>query len=83
MWTRIQYILIYGWIKIHALLPMRLLYVLSDILYLIIYWVIRYRVPVVRKNLKSSFPDKSEEELKQLEKAFYHHLLIILWKHLS
>lgn len=73
MWTRIQYILIYGWIKIHALLPMRLLYVLSDILYLIIYWVIRYRVPVVRKNLKSSFPDKSEEELKQLEKAFYHH----------
>lgn len=57
----------------HALLPMRLLYVLSDILYLIIYWVIRYRVPVVRKNLKSSFPDKSEEELKQLEKAFYHH----------
>ena len=73
MWTRIQYILIYGWIKIHALLPMRLLYVLSDILYLIIYCVIRYRVPVVRKNLKSSFPDKSEEELKQLEKAFYHH----------
>lgn len=73
MWTRIQYILIYGWIKIHALLPMRLLYVLSDILYLIIYWVIRYRVPVVRKNLKSSFPDKSEEELRQLEKAFYHH----------
>ena len=73
MWTRIQYILIYGWIKIHALLPMRLLYVLSDILYLIIYWVIRYRVPVVRKNLKSSFPDKSEEELKQQEKAFYHH----------
>ena len=73
MWTRIQYILIYGRIKIHALLPMRLLYVLSDFLYLIIYWVIRYRVPVVRKNLKSSFPDKSEEELKQLEKAFYHH----------
>lgn len=73
MWTRIQYILIYRWIKIHALLPMRLLYVLSDFLYLIIYWVIRYRVPVVRKNLKSSFPDKSEEELRQLEKAFYHH----------
>ncbi|WP_251968385.1 lysophospholipid acyltransferase family protein [Parabacteroides sp. AD58] len=73
MWTRIQYILIYGWIKIHALLPMRLLYVLSDFLYLIISWVIRYRVPVVRKNLKSSFPDKSEEELRQLEKAFYHH----------
>ena len=44
MWTQIQYALIYGWIKLHALLPMSVLYVLSDFLYFIVYRVIRYRV---------------------------------------
>lgn len=73
MWTQIQYELIYGWIKLHALLPMSALYVLSDFLYFIVYRVIRYRVSVVRRNLKAAFPGKSNKELLLLEKKFYHH----------
>ncbi|MDO4756131.1 MAG: lysophospholipid acyltransferase family protein, partial [Parabacteroides sp.] len=73
MWNKIQYILLYSWVKIHALLPMNVLYLLSDILYVIIYKVIRYRVKVVHRNIKASFPDKSEEERLRLERAFYHH----------
>ena len=73
MWTQIQYALIYGWIKLHALLPMSALYVLSDFLYFIVYRVIRYRVSVVRRNLKAAFPGKSNKELLLLEKKFYHH----------
>lgn len=73
MWNKIQYALIYSWVKIHALLPMRALYVLSDILYVLVYRIIRYRVKVVLKNLTNSFPEKSEAELLKLEREFYHH----------
>ena len=73
MWNKIQYGLIFAWAKLHAFLPMSVLYVLSDILYVLIYWVIRYRIKVVRRNLEASFPEKSEIELRRLERAFYHH----------
>ena len=69
MWNKIQYGLIFAWAKLHAFLPMSVLYVLSDILYVLIYWVIRYRIKVVRRNLEASFPEKSEIELRRLERA--------------
>lgn len=73
MWEKIQYALLYSWVKTHAILPMRVLYLLSDILYVLIYKIAGYRVKVVRKNMKASFPDKSEEELRRMEREFYHH----------
>ncbi|MCK9342483.1 MAG: lysophospholipid acyltransferase family protein [Massilibacteroides sp.] len=60
--------------KLHAFLPMGILYILSDILYFLMYHVIGYRLTTVRENMKHSFPDKSEIELKRIEKKFYHHL---------
>ena len=54
-----------------SLLPFWVHYIFADILYLLIYYVDRYRVKVVRKNLKSAFPEKSEEELRRIEKDFY------------
>ena len=65
--------IVYAWAKIHALLPMRILYILSDILYFLIYYVIGYRIKVVRKNLSDSFPEKTDIELRRLERRFYHH----------
>ena len=53
MWSKIQYALIYSWVKVHAILPMWALYILSDILYVLIYKVVRYRVKVVRQNIRS------------------------------
>ena len=55
-----------------SLLPMRIHYVFSDILYLILYYVTRYRLNVVRKNLSTSFPEKDINELRQIERNFYH-----------
>ena len=55
-----------------SLLPFRLLYVLADIEYFMLYHVIRYRRGVVRRNIVTSFPDKSEQEIVQIEKRFYH-----------
>lgn len=73
MGTKLQYALIYGWVKLHALLPMGVLYFLSDIFYLLIYRVARYRLRVVRRNLAASFPGKTEKELRELERGFYRH----------
>lgn len=60
------------WI-IHAI-PLRLNYLFSDFLYLIIYYVVRYRRSVVSRNLLNSFPEKSIKERVLIEKKFYHHL---------
>ena len=67
------YWLVYGWVKLHALLPMRILYGFSTLIYLVAYRMLRYRVKVVRRNLSASFPDKTVAERLELERAFYHH----------
>lgn len=50
------------------------LYALSDFVYFILYRVVGYRKAVVRRNLTTSFPEKSEKELRQIESDFYHWL---------
>lgn len=69
----LTYYPLYSWMYVHALLPLRALYILSDILYVLVYKVIRYRLRVVRKNLENSFPDKTEKERREIEVKFYHH----------
>jgi len=71
--SKIGYYIIYCILYIHALLPFKALYILSDILYFWVYKVVGYRLKVIRKNLKSSFPEKTEAELKGIERKFYHH----------
>ena len=61
-----------------SLLPMWWHYFWSDVFYLLIYHVVRYRRHVVRRNLTDSFPDKTEAELRQVEKDFYHYFCDIL-----
>ncbi len=63
---------VFTWIL--TLLPLSVLYVLSDFLYLILYYFPSYRRSVVAMNLRNSFPEKTEEELKLIAKKFYHHL---------
>lgn len=54
-----------------ALLPFKVLYLLSDIICFIIYYVVRYRRKIVRDNLVNSFPEKSLAEIIVIEKKFY------------
>ncbi|MBR1933070.1 MAG: lysophospholipid acyltransferase family protein [Prevotella sp.] len=66
-------LLYYTWYVL-SLLPLRVHYVLADAIYLILYKVVGYRTKIVRSNLKSSFPEKTGEELRQIERRFYHQL---------
>ena len=50
------------------------MFLLSDIVYWVIYRLVGYRKKVVRDNLRNSFPEKGEEELRRIERRFYRHL---------
>lgn len=55
-------------------LPMWLVYIKSDFLYILIYYMIGYRKKVVFENLTHSFPEKSKDEITAIAKRFYRHL---------
>lgn len=61
-----------GFFRLLSSLPLRLLYVISDFEYLIIYRVLRYRRHIVRANLTGAFPEKPIEEIRHIERKFYH-----------
>ncbi|KIA83205.1 lipid A biosynthesis acyltransferase [Kaistella solincola] len=58
-------------ILLFSRLPLRVLYVVSDVLFLLSFHIIGYRKKVVLTNLQNSFPKKSAEELKKIQKQFY------------
>lgn len=70
MVTCLYYIVFGLWYAL-SLLPLKVLYVLSDGMFYLIYYIIKYRRPIVRKNLTDSFPDKTQAEIIKIEKDFY------------
>ena len=66
-----MYHLLSFFLKILSYIPFGVLYVLSDCLFYPLYYIVRYRRKVVRRNLTESFPEKSEQEIKRIEKGFY------------
>ncbi len=60
--------------KYFSKLPFFVLYGISDFAYFIIYRVIGYRKKVVLQNLINSFPEKTDKEINQIAKDFYHHI---------
>lgn len=67
------YHLLSFFLKFLSYTPFCVLYVLSDCLFYLLYYVVRYRRRIVRKNLTESFPEKSEQEIIQIEKKFYQY----------
>lgn len=70
----IAFYIFYATNYVITLLPLRVLYLFSDIFFVILYYVIGYRRKVVATNLRNSFPEKSEAERKIIERRFYRHL---------
>ncbi|MDC1105229.1 lysophospholipid acyltransferase family protein [Prolixibacteraceae bacterium] len=56
-----------------SLLPFWVLYIFSDIGFILLYWVIRYRRDVVSSNLMHAFPEKTIAERKKIERGFYRY----------
>lgn len=71
---RLLYWLFYAFTWQIAMLPRPLFYFQSDVLALLLCFVLRYRRSVVRQNLERSFPEKSVAERSKLVWKFYRHL---------
>jgi KDO2-lipid IV(A) lauroyltransferase len=71
--TVILYYLAFALLWLFSLIPYRIMYMISDMLYFIIFYGVKYRRKVVFKNLHKAFPDKSEVEITGIAKAFYRH----------
>ena len=67
----IKYRLSFALWYVISLLPLWVLYRISDGLYYIVYYIAHYRRHVVYPNLASSFPEKSPEEIDRIAKDFY------------
>ncbi len=61
-------------LRLISSLPLRVLYILSDILYLGCYYLVRYRRRLVRENLTLAFPAMQVNEIIAIEKRFYKNL---------
>lgn len=66
-----MYYIIYGLLYAFSLLPFRVMYVISDFFYILVYYVIKYRRKVVDNNLAIAFPQKTAGERKKIARQFY------------
>lgn len=65
------YCLVVPWIYLISIIPFPVLYLFSDCIYFLVYHVVGYRKKVVRQNLRNAFPEKTEQEILQLERRYY------------
>lgn len=72
-WTTIKYKLLIALLTPIAYIPTRILYVISDLFYPLVYYVLRYRKKTVRRNLEKVFAQKPVKEIRRIEKRYYHH----------
>ncbi len=69
-----MYYIIYGFLYLLSLLPFPVIYLLSDFIYFLLYYVFGYRKETVTKNLRIAFPEKSDAEIKKITKRVFHNL---------
>lgn len=67
----LMYYIVYGFLYLLSLLPLRALYLLSDFAWFITYRILRYRNEVVLANLAIAFPEKTQEERNRIAREFY------------
>ena len=71
-------LLYYGLVLPLSYLPLRILYVLADFLFILFCTLLPYRKRVIDQNLQIAFPNQSNEERKQIRKDFYRYFADLL-----
>ena len=74
----LAYIVVYPFLWLISLLPFRILYAISDFVFIFVYYVFGYRRKVVTSNMKLCFPEKTDQEIATIRKKFYHHFCDML-----
>lgn len=69
---KVLYYLSYATLYLLSLLPLRALYALSDLIFMLVYHVAGYRRQLVFRNMSDAYPEKSPDEIRAVGRAFYH-----------
>lgn len=72
---RLVFWLVYPLLWLISILPFPLFYLVSDMVYFLVYHLVGYRKRTVTDNLNLIFPEKSATEIKTIRKKFYHHMV--------
>lgn len=75
--------LLIGFLYLISYLPLGVLYLISNLFYYLVYYGIGYRKKIVSTNLKNSFPNKSDEELKKIMKQHYRYFCDVFFETLK
>lgn len=70
-----MYYVVYGFLWLFSLLPLKVLYLFSEFFYGLAFYVFKYRRKVVLDNLQIAFPEKSEKERLRIAKDFYRNFI--------
>lgn len=70
----LAFLLLYPIIWLISKLPFRVLYFTSDLVYILVYYLIGYRKKIVRQNIASALPHLTQKERIVIEKKSYRHL---------
>jgi len=70
-----MYYIFYGLAYLVSLLPFFILYAISDLAFLVVYHIARYRKEIVFNNLRIAFPEKTAEERRRIARQFYRNLV--------
>lgn len=68
-----SYRMLRGVLKAAAMLPLWALYGLSDVVWVVLAFVVRYRRGIITANLTASFPDMSPKEIARIRRRFYRN----------
>ncbi len=68
-----MYYVVFGFLYLISLLPFFILYRLSDLIFVILYYILGYRKEVVLENLRDSLPGKTQAELEIIARKFYRN----------
>lgn len=71
-------LLYYGLVLPLSFLPLRLLYIVADVIYVLLCTVLPYRKKVIDLNLNLAFSEKTPLQRKQIRKDFYHYFADLL-----
>ena len=63
-----------------SILPITILYLLSDISFFILFYIVGYRKKVVLANMINAFPEKNSNELRHIQKGFYKHFCDLIYE---
>jgi Kdo2-lipid IVA lauroyltransferase/acyltransferase len=69
-----MFYIVYSFFYLLSLLPLRVLYLVSDFFYLLLFYGFKYRKKIVLNNLEIAFPEKTSQERNAIAKKFYRNL---------